>query len=684
MGLSLFKVRGGVDIEGLSMLSGSGAPGGTTFTDAAALGSFYMDSSAGTTYQKKTAGSGTDKWVSLQNQDDLDAALLGQSWRDPAQLMDATTYADIAAVVTAANVADTIDGETIAADDRVLLTDLTTGNENIYIVSGSTGNWTFTEDTNAATKGDALYVQNGTSAGQQWAYNGTTWVQQGAASATESGFIRDFVGKTAEGAENPTYSSSNVVTQSTNLEAAVGELDAEIGAAVTPVTRTTGAISDQAVNLNIDALDDAVGADADLTALTRTTGSVSLSNSVLANVDALDTAVGADSDLTVLTRTLFPLSLSNSILKNLDQLDASLGADSEWFDVNREPGTKLNKNYSVLKNLYRLNASIGANTELSAESRTKGVLYTLSAVTTNLDQLDEAIGPDITSTNVGAAGNSVNVNIGLLDAEIGSAVATAQSRTAGPISDQAVNLNIEAIDDAIGADVTSTNITTAGGTVNANISALDTEIGAAVTGTTRTVGPISDQAVNSNIEALDTAIGTDAQLSPQPRTKEPIADANSVAQNLTQLDSAIGRDLNNLIYCSNSQTVNQNLDDLDAALGDAYQEASSDTVTTATVIDSVLVDDVLTTEWTVHARSTGTATDIYTARILASHDGTAAADATNVQFNAFSEMVFGTAISGLTFTVELNGAATAQVMRLSVTSTQAVNVRVSRQVLNEV
>ncbi len=337
----------GFSANGIDQLSGAGVPGSTTATNNALVGSSYLDSTNGQIYVKRTSGSGTDKWKKIVSQDALDAAQLGQSWLEPALVRDNTLRADVAAAQTAANVANTVDGVTIVSGSRILLDNFTSGSERVYIVSGSTGAWTFTAEGNTETKGDAVFVQDGTDAGKQFAYNGTTWVQQGGAASTEVGYIQTFVGKTADGSETPTYSSENVVSTGDSLETATGKLDAEIGGAVsTAQSRTAGPISDQAVNLNIEAVDD-------------------------------------------------------------------------------------------------------------------------------------AIGPNVTSTNVAVAASSVNVNVGLLDAEIGAAVATAQSRTAGLISDQAINLNVEALDDAIGADVTSTEIVAAASTVNANISALDVVVAAA-------------------------------------------------------------------------------------------------------------------------------------------------------------------------------------------------------------
>jgi len=131
---------------------------------------------------------------------------------------------------------------------------------NIYIVSGSTGAWTFTSDPdNAATDGDAVLVQSGTCADEQWVYDGTNWVQFGGASSNlELGYIRAFIGKTAAGSELPTYSSTNVVTASANLEVAIGEIDTALGDRV--YTEDNYVTDGETFTASIDALDQAIAA----------------------------------------------------------------------------------------------------------------------------------------------------------------------------------------------------------------------------------------------------------------------------------------------------------------------------------------------------------------------------------------------------------------------------------------
>ena len=230
MGLSLFHVKKGLNIDGLSqVLAGSGAPGGSGDSASAPKGSQYLDYTNGQLYVKKATGTGTDKWIRLQDKSDMDAALQGISWREPVLVHSSTSYANKAAAETEVNTG-TIDGVAVVAGDRILFDNITGANKNVFTVTGTPGSSaTLTEDANTVSKGDALYVQSGSDAGKQFSYNGTVWVQQGAASSTEIGFVKSFIGKSADGNETPDYSSNYVVTDGGSLEDAIGELDTKVG-----------------------------------------------------------------------------------------------------------------------------------------------------------------------------------------------------------------------------------------------------------------------------------------------------------------------------------------------------------------------------------------------------------------------------------------------------------------------
>jgi hypothetical protein len=340
---SLFEVRGGVNI-GAHLVSGDGAPGGAGGrADDAVKGSLYLDETNGQMYMKKLAGTGTDKWVRVQSQDDLDNAILGQSWREPALIRDGTSYADLTAAETAMNTG-TIDGVSVVDESRILFDNITGEAKNVFIVVGTPGaGATLVEDSNAETQGDALYIQDGTDAGKQFAYNGTSWVLQGSASSTEIGYLQAFMGKSGNGSETPDYASTNVVTDGDSLEKGISDLDAEVGAGVaTAQSRTAGPVSNQAINLNVEALDDAIGADV------TSTNQATAGDSVNENITALDTAIGNDV-AGAEARTVGAISVQDANA-NIEALDDAVGADVTSTKI-AVTTNSVNANISALDNV---------------------------------------------------------------------------------------------------------------------------------------------------------------------------------------------------------------------------------------------------------------------------------------------------------------------------------------------
>ena len=265
---------------------------------------------------------------------------------------------------------------------------------------------------NTGTDGGELYLKFG-ELNTDWTLFAS---ETGGAASLEDSYQNSYTGKSADGSEMPTYSSTNHVTTTTDsLEDAIGILDAEIGADLTANTRTTGAVSaGNTVNANVEALDDAVGADSEITALTRTVGPVSVSQTIFGNIDDLDAAIGADSELTALTRTVGPVSTANTVYANLDALDLAVGADASLTAVTRTVG-QLSTSADIYTSLDDLDAAIGADSDLVALTRTTGGVSTSSNVYANLDSLDTAVGADssltadLTNLGVTTVGTGVDV-----------------------------------------------------------------------------------------------------------------------------------------------------------------------------------------------------------------------------------------------------------------------------------
>ena len=233
MSLDLFRLISGIDIindagtSNANIIQGIGAPGGdASVQDAAPIGSVYLrtdvESNNLQLYIKwSTSYNSAQDWRTAATKEYVDAVAQGISWREPARVIDVTSYADS----TLFPVSGTIDGVALNNGDRVLFSNVAqAGQKNVWIWNSSNSSWT--EDTNQESDGDALLVQAGSNAETQWVFDGTNWVQfGGSASQSELADIRDYIGKTGPGAEMPTYSSTNVVAQGSNLETAIGALD---------------------------------------------------------------------------------------------------------------------------------------------------------------------------------------------------------------------------------------------------------------------------------------------------------------------------------------------------------------------------------------------------------------------------------------------------------------------------
>jgi hypothetical protein len=262
MSQEFFDVEKGLQIDSTSVyLTASGAPGSTTDTNAAGVGSHYTDTADGAVYAKVTAGSGTDKWKQLATEDFVGGAG-GTVWKDPVRVAtDAALPAytgslgpGIGAILTADAVGIlTVDGIATVLGDRVLVKDEAgapgDADHGIYIVDveGTAGVAFVLEraadldEDNEMVANVSVGVEEGTAnEDTYWAIStnnpivvDTTqvaWVQIASATTeAELGYIRAFIGKTAAGSELPTYSSNNYVVDNDNLEVAIGKLDSQLG-----------------------------------------------------------------------------------------------------------------------------------------------------------------------------------------------------------------------------------------------------------------------------------------------------------------------------------------------------------------------------------------------------------------------------------------------------------------------
>lgn len=235
MSLDLFRINGGIDItneaydSNANILQGIGAPGGDSgVQDDAPLGSIYMRTDASgdemQVYYKWNDLNALSDWQLIPNKNYVDSVASGLSWREPVVVLDSTETT--LPTGTPGNPI-TVDGISILGGDRVLFTAVAAG-KNVYIYNQATG--VFEEDVNAESDGDALFVQSGTKADQQWIFDGTNWILFGTSvDSAELAYLRDFIGKNALGAEFPTFTSQFAITNNDNLETAIEKIDTTLG-----------------------------------------------------------------------------------------------------------------------------------------------------------------------------------------------------------------------------------------------------------------------------------------------------------------------------------------------------------------------------------------------------------------------------------------------------------------------
>lgn len=123
---------------------------------------------------------------------------------------------------------------------------------------------------------------------------------------------------------------------------------------------------------------------------------------------------------------------------------------------------------------------------------------------------------------------------------------------------------------------------------------------------------------------------------------------------------------------SDNQDIKTLLQELETAVeaitGDVRTQQSG--VTAATTLDSVGVDTVLACEWEVHAREDASPANVKVFKIIAVHDGTAVADAVNVDDSVFAKLRLGSNFN-TSVGVVLSGTGASQEMQLQVSSSTA-------------
>ena len=180
MARQFFKIRRGLNINNVQWIVTSGPPGGGD-ADLVAIGSVAVDNTSTPPrfYQKIAAGAGADKWefkATIQDVFDVD------SWRQPARSKDDQAWANLTAAETELNDTGTpgslggVDVNTIVDGDRILFTNISGENPNVFIVNGTPGSAaTLVEDTKPNEEGDVIVIIDGTDKGRFFVFIDGVW-----------------------------------------------------------------------------------------------------------------------------------------------------------------------------------------------------------------------------------------------------------------------------------------------------------------------------------------------------------------------------------------------------------------------------------------------------------------------------------------------------------------------------
>ncbi len=122
------------------------------------------------------------------------------NWKAPARVRENTSYANLAAAEAAMN-GGTVDGVSILTGDRILYTNITGEDDNIYVINGTVGAGATLVEEAGPILGDTVYIIDGTDAGKIFSYDvGTTWSEV-SGSGGGGGFLFAYESQTAGAAQ---------------------------------------------------------------------------------------------------------------------------------------------------------------------------------------------------------------------------------------------------------------------------------------------------------------------------------------------------------------------------------------------------------------------------------------------------------------------------------------------------
>lgn len=632
MAQRIFKSREGFSDKRVSWLSAV-AIGGDVNQDAAGVGSICtLTDGSGDRYVKKIAGAGAGNWERLPTLTDLTAATNADPWREPARIY---TEQLLSAVQTDINIDDIIDGVTIVANDRILIND-GSASPNVYIVSGSTGAWTLTEDANNETAGDVVKVLDGTKAGNEYTFNGTNWIWTGHQNASEDGFQNTYIGKSSVGGATPTYTSTTVVANADSLTTAVGKLDAEsaaISSSLSTISGTAGAAQAE-LDVTQTSLGTAIAANGTYAGFTGS-NILDASTSVTDALSILDTQVNTNTG--AISTNATAISTNATDIGNV-QAELDVTQTGAGLSVTGSYTANGGANYiSTATSLHNADQLLDTQIKSVADSVAALGSGSIAAIQSELDAVESSLGASVTTSGT--------FNVSGFSASILSAstsVTDAINITA--LHSESAQSEVDAIETALGGMVsasgvyvpfTGTNYVDSATSVTGAISALDTQ-------------------AKANADAIVTNAGNIA------------TNTSAIATNATNIATNTGNIATNTSDIATIQTT----------LADELKAVSATGINTF-VADSVLTDAVIAAKWLLTVTNPANG-DRVALVVTAAHNGYGVNDATASEETDYAELEFGNEIPGLQIDAVLSGTGAAQTMDLQVTAAVSIDVVAKR------
>lgn len=320
------------------------------------------------------------------------------------------------------------------------------------------------------------------------------------------------------------------------------------------------------------------------------------------------------------------LKVGTSVLNEIDGIEATIGAaiDAAGDYVAHTTSNYIDGNLDLTEDLLDLDAQVKVNADaISALGGT-----TLVDLQNEVDAIEAAMGTviDVNGDYVAFVGTTY------LDG------------------------NVSVFEDLTDLDTAIDGVATASGNVQSELDTTQANAGLDTDGTY-----IANVGTNY-IDGATSLAGADVLLD------------QAVADRAAEIGNILNYSSNNVVV--DTEDLATSIGKLDAALGNTLAPSEALGISTQTVLDQVLVDDIELVKWLVTAVETASG-DKEAFEVLALHDGTAAADATAADYNIYGKLRFGN-ITGYDIDVVVSGVGAAQEMRLLVESTGAVDVHAVR------